>query len=154
MRASTIWTWNGASGWTIAAGRSAAAELDGYYRGAHGMMQLGSYVYDERLWSETSAPRPPFDENLLTTRFWQFDEREEPFALRRCDDLVGSANVNIVLHANAVHIQAEAKPHAGWRISGSARWTAGKARSAPGITSLPAAASKTPGFCSAHGMSR
>ena len=95
--------WVAHSGWPFS-----AAELDGYYRSAHGMMQLGSYVYDERLWSETSVPRPPFDENLLTTRFWQFDEREEPFALRRCDDLVGSANVNIVLHANAVHIQAEA----------------------------------------------
>lgn len=95
--------WVAYSGWPFG-----AAALSGYYRNAHEMMRLGCYMYDERLWSEINTPRPQFDEKLLTTRFWQFDGRDEPFALRRCDDLVRSGNVNIVLHANAVHIQADA----------------------------------------------
>ena len=94
--------WVAHSGWPFG-----ADALDGYYRGAHDILRLGRYVYDERLWRETGASRPPFDERLLTTRFWQFDEREEPFALKHCDDLTGSENVNVVLHANAVHIQAD-----------------------------------------------
>ena len=94
--------WVPYSGWPFG-----ADALAGYYRSAHEMLRLGSYVYDERLWREIGASKPPFDEKLLTTRFWQFDERKEPFALKHCGDLVGSEQVNIVLHANAVHIQAD-----------------------------------------------
>ena len=94
--------WVAYSGWPFS-----SAALNGYYCRAHEMLHLGRYMYDERLWREIGASRPPFDEKLLTTRFWQFDEREEPFALRHCGDLTGSANVNIILHANAVHIQAD-----------------------------------------------
>ena len=94
--------WVANSGWPFG-----ADALAGYYRNAHEMLRLGRYMYDERLWYEIDTKRPPFDEKLLTTRFWQFDEREGPFALKHCEDLVGSGNVNIVLHANAVHIQAD-----------------------------------------------
>ena len=94
--------WVPYSGWPFG-----ADALAGYYRSAHEMLRLGSFVYDERLWREIGASKPPFDEKLLTTRFWQFDERKEPFALKHCGDLVGSEQVNIVLHANAVHIQAD-----------------------------------------------
>ena len=94
--------WVPYSGWPFG-----ADALDGYYRSAHEMLRLGSYAYDERLWREIGASRPPFDEKLLTTRFWQFDGREGPFALKRCGDLAESENVNIVLHANVVHIQAD-----------------------------------------------
>ena len=98
--------WVPYSGWPFSA--DALAE---YYRSAHEMLRLGRYMYDERLWREIGASRPPLDAKLLTTRFWQFDERTEPFALRHCEDLVRSANVEIVLHANAMHIQAD--PNAG-----------------------------------------
>ena len=106
--------WVAHSGWPFG-----AEALAGYYRGAHEMLRLGSYGYDERLWREIGTQRPPFDEKLFTTRFWQFDEREEPFALKHCEDLVRSENVEVVLHANAVHIQADpdARSVTGIRIS-------------------------------------
>ena len=95
--------WVAYSGWPFR-----ADALAGYYRGAHELLRLGRYVYDERLWREIGARKPPFDEKLFRTRFWQFDEREEPFALKHCQDLAGAENVHVVLHANAVHIQAGA----------------------------------------------
>ena len=95
--------WVPYSGWPFG-----AEALADYYRNAHELLRLGRYAYDERLWRDIGAPKPPFDEKLFTTRFWQFDKREGPFALRRCADLAGSDNVNIILHANAVHIQADA----------------------------------------------
>ena len=106
--------WVAYSGWPFS-----ADALAGYYRSAHEILCLGSYGYDERLWDETGASKPPFDEKLFTTRFWQFDKREEPFALRRCEDLVRAENVEVVLHANAVHIQADpdARSVTGIRIS-------------------------------------
>jgi len=106
--------WVEHSGWPFG-----ADALAGYYRGAHEILRLGSYGYDERLWREIGTQRPPFDEKLFTTRFWQFDKREEPFALGHCEDLVRSENVEVVLHANAVHIQADpdARSVTGIRIS-------------------------------------
>ena len=94
--------WVAYSGWPFR-----ADALADYYRNAHGILRLGRYEYDERLWRDTGALRPPFDERLLRTRFWQFDEREEPYILKHCNDLAGDENVNVVLHANAVHIQAD-----------------------------------------------
>lgn len=94
--------WVAYSGWPFS-----AAALTGYYRSAHEILQLGPCLYDDSLWREIGTQKPPFDERLFTTRFWQFDEREEPFGLHRCEDLIGSENVNVVLHANAVHIQAD-----------------------------------------------
>ena len=94
--------WVEYSGWPFS-----ADALADYYRSAHKILRLGRYAYDERLWRDIGASKPPFDERLLRTRFWQFDERAEPFALKHCKDLAGDENVNIVLHANAVHIQAE-----------------------------------------------
>ena len=94
--------WVEYSGWPFR-----ADALAGYYRNAHEILRLGRYEYDERIWRDIGASKPPFDERLLRTRFWQFDEREEPFALKRCNDLAGDDNVNVVLHANAVHIQAD-----------------------------------------------
>lgn len=106
--------WVAHSGWPFS-----ADALAGYYRDAHDILRLGSYGYDERLWREIGTQRPPFDEKLFTTRFWQFDKREEPFALGHCEDLVRSENVQVVLHANAVHIQADpdARSVTGIRIS-------------------------------------
>ena len=94
--------WVEYSGWPLR-----ADALAGYYRNAHELLGLGRFEYDERLWRGTGAQKPPFDERLLRTRFWHFDERDEPFALRHCNDLAGHANANVVLHANAVHIQAD-----------------------------------------------
>ena len=94
--------WVAHSGWPISAGA-----LADYYLRALDMLGVEREPCDERLLHEIDLQKPPFDEKLLTTRFWQFATREEPFALRRCEDLVRSENVHVALHANATHIQAD-----------------------------------------------
>ncbi len=51
---------------------------------------------------------PPlaFDPDRLTARLWRFDEESERFGVARSKDLLDAPNVRIVLHANAVHLQA------------------------------------------------
>jgi choline dehydrogenase-like flavoprotein len=93
--------WVPESGWPIG-----LAELMPYYRRAHDSLELGRFDYDATVWGSLNLDAPAFDAKLLSTRFWRFDERKEPFGLKRCDDLRSAPEVTIVLHANVVHVQA------------------------------------------------
>ena len=93
--------WVPHSGWPIT-----AEDLAPWYKKAQETLQLGSYNYGEDLWDEIGDTPPGFSPGSLGTAFWRFDNVKERFSWSRCSDLVASKTVNVVLHANAVHIQA------------------------------------------------
>jgi choline dehydrogenase-like flavoprotein len=94
-------SWVPHSGWPIS-----RDDLVPYYQKAHQLLGLGRFVYDESLWAELRLQPPPFDSSRLITRFWRFDRMDDRFTLGKCRDLEASDDVRIVLHANAVRIQA------------------------------------------------
>ena len=93
--------WVPHSGWPI--GR---ADLDPYYRAAHAQFELGEFNYEHDIWSALGVPPLAFDPDQLTARLWRFDEESERFGVARSKDLLDAPSVRIVLHANAVHLQA------------------------------------------------
>ena len=94
-------SWVAHSGWPIT-----RDDLNPYYRRAHAAMGLGEFEYSEQLWAGREKRPPAFDPQHLFTRFWRFDTTQEPFAATRCNDIIGAPNVDVVLHANVVHLQA------------------------------------------------
>ncbi len=97
-------SWVPHSGWPI--GR---AELDPYYRLAHQSLQLGDFNYEHDIWRTLGVAAPDFDPDRLATNLWRFDEANERFAASRARDLIDAPNVRIVLHANAVSLNADAE---------------------------------------------
>ncbi len=93
--------WVPHSGWPITLG-----ELQDYYRTAHDSLELGEFDYEDANWEKLGLTPIAFDPQKIATRFWRFDDLAERFNSRRSEDLVKSANVRIVLHANAVALQA------------------------------------------------
>ncbi len=94
-------SWVPHSGWPIK-----LHDLESYYRTAHNSLELGEYDYEAGNWQKLNLTPIGFDPDKITTRFWRFDHLEERFNSRRADDLVKAANVQIVLHANTVGIEA------------------------------------------------
>lgn len=78
-------------------------ELRPYYRDAQALLGL-PVIDDNRC--------PAFDETLpfqnVLPAFWQFDEAFDRFTLPRCEDLAQAPNIEILLHATAVHLQTSA----------------------------------------------
>ena len=95
--------WVPHSGWPIT-----RSDLDPYYRVAHQQFELGDFNYERDIWSTLGLAPQPFDSERLTLGLWRFDERNECYAASRTRDLIDSADVTVVLHANAVHVQAAA----------------------------------------------
>jgi len=95
--------WVPHSGWPIG-----LDDLAPWYRKAQATLELGEYRYGEELWQEIADSAPNFSQDSLSTLFWRFDNMKERFAWSRCADLINSDKVNVVLHANAVHVQANA----------------------------------------------
>jgi len=95
--------WVPHSGWPIR-----RADLDPYYRVAHSQFELGEFNYEHDIWPALGIVPHAFDPDRLTTGLWRFDEKSERFGTTRSKDLLESANVRIVMHANAVHVQADA----------------------------------------------
>lgn len=93
--------WVPHSGWPIK-----YDDLLDYYRIAHDFLELGRFDYEAANWQALGLRPIGFDTNKIATRFWRFDELAERFNSRRSDDLINSGNVRIVLHANAVGLQA------------------------------------------------
>ncbi len=95
--------WIAHSGWPFP-----AEELEPYYRAAHETLNLGDYVYDDRVWATLGEAAPGFDARLIISRFWRFDTMKERFSASRCRDLFDDPKVTVLLHANVVHLQATA----------------------------------------------
>ncbi len=81
-----------------------------YYQAAHRDLELGEYVYDHRLWRRLPDAPPDLCPDDLITRFWRFDRVKERFSPARCADLFADPQVQVLTHANVVHLQAN--PHA------------------------------------------
>jgi choline dehydrogenase-like flavoprotein len=94
--------WVPHSGWPIT-----LEDLQACYRTAHDSLELGEFDYGQANWEKLGLEPIAFDPQKITSRFWRFDDLAERFNSRRSDDLVTSANVRIVLHANAVALQAQ-----------------------------------------------
>lgn len=95
--------WVPHSGWPI--GR---ADLDPYYRQANAIFELGEFNYENDIWDVLGIPPQPFDPARIDTKLWRFDEVSERFAASRARDLIDAPNVRILIHANAVKLQAGA----------------------------------------------
>jgi choline dehydrogenase-like flavoprotein len=99
--------WVPHSGWPIA-----RSDLDPYYRMAHAQFELGDFNYENDIWTALGVAPAAFDPDQIAARLWRFDESSERFSASRCKDLFDSPRVTVVLHANAVHLQATADARA------------------------------------------
>ena len=95
--------WVTMSGWPIA-----YDDLLPYYESAHRDLDLGDFVYDDRLWPALAQRPPSLSPELMITRFWRFDTVKERFNARRCRDLLEADRVRVLTSANVVHLQANA----------------------------------------------
>lgn len=96
--------WIEHSGWPF--GKETLAP---YYEESLRSLDLEVTDGDEVLWDRLGLRSPGFDPNELRTHFFQFDEQFERFTLRRCDDLVQSAKVHVLLRATVLDIRANAE---------------------------------------------
>ncbi len=95
--------WVPHSGWPIS-----REDLAAHYRATHRDLEIGPFEYGDPLWQSLGVDPPPFDPDRLVTKFWRFDDVRERFSAGRTRDVLHSPDVQVVLHANAVHLQAEA----------------------------------------------
>ena len=95
--------WVPHSGWPIS-----YADLKPYYKQAHEDLELGAFEYSDELWGQLNTHAPDFDESLLQTMFWRFDEQRERFAQLAPSELASNANCRIFLNANVTGLNARA----------------------------------------------
>ena len=95
--------WVPHSGWPIS-----GEDLADGYRAAHADLEIGRFEYGEALWQSLGVEPPPFDRDRFVTPFWRFDDVRERFSAQRARDLLEHPNVRILIHANAIHLQAGA----------------------------------------------
>jgi len=95
--------WVPHSGWPLT-----RDDLLPYYKQAHAMLDLGAFTYDEGVWAALGIADPGFDRKRIDVALWRFDELAERFAAGRARDLFDSPKVRVLLHANAVKLQADA----------------------------------------------
>lgn len=93
--------WVPHSGWPIT-----RADLDPFYRQANKLLELGDFNYESDIWGALGLPAQPFDPDRIDAVLWRFDEVAERFAASRARDLIDAPNVRILLHANAIKLQA------------------------------------------------
>lgn len=95
--------WVPHSGWPI--GR---AELDPFYRDAHRLFEIGDFNYEHEVWRELGLDDPGFDPGQLDVKLWRFDELSERFTASRARDFFDQSKLRVLLHANAIKVQASA----------------------------------------------
>lgn len=93
--------WVPHSGWPIT-----AEDLTPYFERLQQDLELGDFEYGERLWRELRLQPPAFDSRRFVSGFWRFDDVKERFSISRCKDILNAPDVRVLLHANAVRIQA------------------------------------------------
>ena len=95
--------WVPHSGWPIT-----RDDLMPFYRQAHEQLELGEFNYREEVWQALGVADPGFDPARIDVALWRFDEQRERFAASRARDLFEAPKLRILLHANAVKLQADA----------------------------------------------
>ena len=93
--------WVPHSGWPIG-----LSDIEPYYGEADSIFELGEAFDEDRTWEKLGVEPYAFDEALIDTALWRFDEAAERFAAARTRDLFDAPNVRVVLHANAIKLQA------------------------------------------------
>ncbi|MGD9471405.1 MAG: FAD-dependent oxidoreductase [Novosphingobium sp.] len=93
--------WVPHSGWPIG-----MADIEPYYRAADRIFELNDTDNGENIWQRLGIDPYDFDPTQIDTALWRFDEAAERFAASRTRDLFNAPNVRVVLHANAVKLQA------------------------------------------------
>lgn len=79
------------------------AQLDPYYERAQQVCALGPFVYDAKKWEAQGYGAPlPLDSKLVTSVIFQFGKQSK--FDRYEDEFARAENVNLVLHATAVHL--------------------------------------------------
>ena len=81
--------------------------LDPFYARAHHYLELGPYEYDPAYY-EARFPdykRLPFDEELVSTKMWQFSPPTR-FGTRYRNDIVSAPNIHLYTYANVTEIEA------------------------------------------------
>jgi len=91
--------WVPHSGWPLT-----RAELEPYYRRAEQTLHLSAIAYDAAAWPYRTLPPPAYDPAKLRPLVSQFSPKPN-FALAYRPALQKSANVMVLLHANAVNLQ-------------------------------------------------
>jgi choline dehydrogenase-like flavoprotein len=81
------------------------AHLEPYYRRAERVMNLPESSYDHDQWSKSHLPPPPFDSQRLIPVVSQFSPTPN-FGKQYYKELLDAPNIQILLHANVVNIQA------------------------------------------------
>ena len=82
------------------------AQLDAFYERAQQLCALGPFAYDTKEWEAQGYGAPlPLDPKLVTSVIFQFGKRSR--FDRYEDDFARAENVNLVLHATAVHLADE-----------------------------------------------
>lgn len=94
--------WVPHSGWPIT-----RAEVMPWWRRAQDVFEIGPFEWEDA-YRLCGIPDQGFDPARLATELWRFDEATERFAAARARDLIDAPNLTILLHANAVHLQASA----------------------------------------------
>src|SRR5262249_28731137 len=85
------------------AGPSIRAQLDAFYERAQQVCGLGPFAYDAKTWEAQGYGAPlPLDPKLVNSVIFQFGKRSK--FDRYEDDFARAENVNLVLHATAVHL--------------------------------------------------
>ena len=95
--------WVPHSGWPI--NREAILP---WYKAAHDSLELGRFNYEDNIWAEMGLAPQGFDPAKIDSVLWRFDEMAERFTASRSRDLLDGPNVRVLIHANAVRLQASA----------------------------------------------
>lgn len=94
--------WVPHSGWPIT-----RDDVMPYYRRAQDIFELGRFEWDDA-YRLCGIADQGFDPQKLATDLWRFDEANERFGRARAQDLIDAPNLTLMLHANAVKLQASA----------------------------------------------
>jgi choline dehydrogenase-like flavoprotein len=92
--------WVARSGWPLT-----KAELEPYYRQAQQVCQLGAFDYTPERWLDPGQAVLPFDPAKVVSQVWQFSPPTRFGEVYR-GELEAAVNVEVVLHANLVEIEA------------------------------------------------
>jgi choline dehydrogenase-like flavoprotein len=91
------------SGWPFG-----LADLEPWYREAHRVCQLGRETWHPEAWATNEMPALPVEGAGLETRIYQFSHPSDFGKVYRAD-LEAAANVDVLLQANLVEIEADAE---------------------------------------------
>ena len=92
--------WVPYSGWPIS-----RAELDPYYERAQPILNLGPFLYDERVWKLLGIAPLQLNPNKIRTLFWQFSDPIARLGEKYKNALQQAGNVRLLLNANVTNIQ-------------------------------------------------